>query len=415
MPNPKPSIPSVSTTTAAPAALTTANTWGFAVENRLGFDTTYTIDNASNKYAGLITTDTPIYQTTQMPSAADEFKFFYGVLVNTARPAGSYAATITYTAVGEVVPEPPNFLANIKYYNNLINMQDLTPSLCTSADYDSDNNGINNNNTIELMDSRNSQTYTVRKMADNKCWMLDNLKLELIHGMTLTTQNTDVTANTTVYFTQDGTQNGTLLDGMTGNFTTSGQDTRNNGASTSGSNQDAWRQNNPSNAVGCVDNSSNIAAANNKTYADGSLTGCGYFYNYYTATAGTYPQSAYNASNRNAPGSICPAGWRLPSGYDTSSDFATLDADYGGTGAYQSGTPAQLSTLWFPGGAFRGTFSGRYLLSVASSGINGNFWSSSVSNDLSAYGLFIDSSATDPGTNIYYRYYGLAVRCVTGP
>jgi hypothetical protein len=42
-----------------------------------------------------------------MPVTKDDFKFFYGMLVNNSQDAGSYATTITYTVVGNEPPPPP--------------------------------------------------------------------------------------------------------------------------------------------------------------------------------------------------------------------------------------------------------------------------------------------------------------------
>lgn len=64
--NPKPTINSTTNTTTSPNTLTN-NTWGFATENQLNFDPSYTIDNPNNNYSQLPTTDTPIYSESGFP------------------------------------------------------------------------------------------------------------------------------------------------------------------------------------------------------------------------------------------------------------------------------------------------------------------------------------------------------------
>jgi uncharacterized protein (TIGR02145 family) len=152
-------------------------------------------------------------------------------------------------------------------------------------------------------------------------------------------------------------------------------------------------------------------ATNKSTY---NITKCGLLYNYHTATAGTNLQANYSSSNRNASGSICPANWRLPSGYNASGDFGYLDQQYGGTGAYQSDTPAQLATLWLYSGAFAGVFSGYYNSSLGNQGSGGYFWSSSASSATYSYHLYFFASGVYPGAYGYSRYNGFGVRCVIG-
>lgn len=80
------------------------DTWGYAVENLGGFNTTYTPNLDTDRYAQMTTTDTQIYKTTTWPLPRNDFKFYYGARVTPDTTAGSYATLITYTAVGEVVP-----------------------------------------------------------------------------------------------------------------------------------------------------------------------------------------------------------------------------------------------------------------------------------------------------------------------
>jgi hypothetical protein len=114
--SPKPKVPSTAATIKNPAKLTN-NQWGFAIEKQtgmdgsIGFETSYTVDNADNKYALLPTTSQTIYQTDkglwEDPAPLSTFKVFYGSKLTLDTVAGKYKTTITYTAIGTDVPEGP--------------------------------------------------------------------------------------------------------------------------------------------------------------------------------------------------------------------------------------------------------------------------------------------------------------------
>lgn len=129
-------------------------------------------------------------------------------------------------------------------------------------------------------------------MQDEKCWMVDNLKYA-------GEANTDL-ANV------DGTY-GLVYNNESGKYNTvDGTNTQ------STTNSDKAFYNNPMSASYCYG-----------TSIQSSYTKCGYLYNWYAATAGTgtYTTSTYGT---NVSGSICPTGWRLPSG---SSDGSTATGD----------------------------------------------------------------------------------------
>jgi uncharacterized protein (TIGR02145 family) len=240
--------------------------------------------------------------------------------------------------------------------------------------------------TVVYRDSRDSQLYYVAKLDDNKCWMLDNLRYK---------PNGDTAGTVTPAFS--ATQ-----------VASTGQYLTDNGTSSSAApNFDVAKYIDPISSPGgsnlCRSNSSNsLVPAEN-------ITRCGLLYNWYTATAGTAPQSQ---TTGDTSGSICPANWHLPAGRNASGDFGVLDITYGGTGAYQIGTPAQLATLWLSSGAWHGVFSGYYASGFNDQGTNGIYWSSSVTSAANGYALNFGSTLVHPGTNGNDRYYGFAIRCV---
>jgi len=230
-------------------------------------------------------------------------------------------------------------------------------------------------------DARDSQLYYVAKLADNKCWMLDNLKYKP-NGDTSGTNQPGFTAeqqvNTGTYLTVDGASNNTSP------------------------NLDIAKYFNPIIHPYCY-NSIDKSLEN--------ITKCGLFYNFYTATAGTAPQSSH-FSGQNATGSICPANWRLPTGGPTTSDFGVLDIAGSGTGATTT-PPSQANLdLWWPTGIWRGVFSNYYNSSLTAQGSSGSYWSSSTATNWTGFFLHFYSLNVYPGTTNNARYLGMAVRCV---
>ncbi|MDR1300655.1 MAG: IPT/TIG domain-containing protein [Candidatus Nomurabacteria bacterium] len=336
----------------------------------------------------------------------------------------------------------------VQYFAKAINVTDITPStgsitggqeVTITGDFGSNSmqqmtaeycanemstypTGDDKPDTITRIDARDNQEYRIRKLADGNCWMIDDLALRLTQGMTLTSDTTNVPENEpkTVDFAWDSFILGTY-DGDS-NFVKTGYLTVNGYSSPYSSNLDAWRQVNPndssmSNSTNCINNTGN-ADNGGVSYSPNSKTGCGYLYNYYTATVGSAAQADYNngkGAGYIAQQSICPAGWKLPSGQNASGDFGILDKAYPpGTGSGHDLVNPDTQGLWLSAGAWQGTFNGNYRSSLGNQGLGGIYWSSSVSSaEDSAYGVaFFYSDYVYPGTGSLYRDIGLAVRCL---
>jgi uncharacterized protein (TIGR02145 family) len=287
-------------------------------------------------------------------------------------------------------------VANIEYKptpDNITTMQEMNPTICGEMDMYS---------SVTLQDPRGPQpyqSYRVRKMPDGKCWMIDNLKLELSTGMQLQPADTNVSSPTTVTL---------ATGGLTGNFTTSGYLTTNN-SSPSSTTYDAWRQVNPSDPT--LTGTESCAAG--QMVDESSTTGCGYLYNWYTATAGT---GTYAISSGYVTSSICPAGWHLPRGADgttAQNEFAVLNsAMYNGSTSGSTSGDIAYAKNWWHTGLFAGPRSGYYYSGFYAQDYGGNFWSSSANSSDYARYLYFNYSYVYPGTVNNLKGYGFAVRCV---
>ena len=233
-------------------------------------------------------------------------------------------------------------------FNSIRTLQEMTPSICnaettpivssTGTTYQhSDNTSLVP--AAGLTDTRDGNEYVVKKLADGRCWMTENLRL----------------INKTI-----SSADSNLPEGET------------------------WTI--PASSV-----SGFIAQNTNNAYLDSTYGG---YYSFYTATAGT---GGTNLTSGNAPSSICPKGWRLPSGGDTG-EFLTLFNNYDSSALLQGDPGFVLS-----GYAYRG--------SVSEQGTYGAFWSSTTYNVNLAYLLDLYSDNVSPWLSTV-KYMGYSVRCV---
>lgn len=279
-----------------------------------------------------------------------------------------YAVAVT-TTTGEI--DMHNF--TVRYFNptTTVSMQDFTPSACGAMSV---------GDIVPLVDEQNNQVYRVKKMQDGKCWMIDNLKY--IGEAHTSLANVDGTSGLT-YNNTDGRYN--TVDG------TSTQST---------ANSDKAFYNTPMFSDYC-----------SSTDIQSSYTKCGYLYNWYAATAGTgvYGSDAYF----DAPGSICPVGWRLPTaGPYVTVDFPVLNTSMN-TGSLAYGSTVSYGAGWQFDGAWSGAFAGRYDNGTFNfQGTNGFYWSSTTYRADRARTTSFDSLDVNPGNNYGNIYNGLAVRCV---
>ncbi len=313
------------------------NTWGYSISN----STYYKIPVAGSPVA-LKRTNAPLETET------DDTVVDFGVKVGNIT-SGSYQDTVTLSA----------------YVNGV----DGTPSDGTSVDDPGDGTDsmqsfdcsslANVNDSAVLTDTRDNSTYTVKKLADGKCWMTENLK---ISNTTITPDDSDVASNYTIP--------------AQANITTWTSELRNS---------DGWND------------------LNQKHKVLDPQNGHGVYYNWYTVTAGSGTRTT--AIGENAAYSICPKGWKLPTSGATNSDYSALITAYGGHYSTDiQGTPAFGLPGYVDGDA-----------ELWSVGLSGYYWGSTSVDD--GYGhdgnggaLRISSTFTEMGRQKMYE--GLPARCV---
>ena len=274
-----------------------------------------------------------------------------------------------------------------------------------------------------LTDQRDNNTYAIAKLADGKCWMIENLRLEA--------ENTRSDANkalaqgygtSTTYGNFSG-----LADAESDNFTNTNPPVANSKYSVDGS-DDTTNIGSGSYPYARMPryNHTNTSDRATSPTAD---TGAMYSYgNYYTWAATIADTAYYNSNNTSATNtSLCPSGWRLPKGGNNQN---TANNEYlAFSEALIGAKPANYDTQTYPyyTGTPEGTdasnalrsFPNNFLYSssfdVSSAygmGSYGYYWSSTARNYNYSYSLVLSSSSVTPGSYINNKYYGLSIRCI---
>ena len=241
-------------------------------------------------------------------------------------------------------------------------------------------------------DSRDQQDYTIAKLADGKVWMTKNLNLA--GGTALSADDTDVSGS---YISSFSTSN---------NLTKTDDTIVLPASSNSGFNSDSYS---------FVYNSQSETCDNNSP--------CYSYYSWDAATLGS--GRSISTDNTDAPYSICPKGWKLPSTYNGSgttaeaTDFRALMIALGGSNSIQTYNSSTSPTGAAMYNAIKAGTAPNFLLagyygngSFSNGGSYGNYWSStSRSSSNVARNLYFDSSYVD-SANSYSRRYGFSVRCL---
>lgn len=214
---------------------------------------------------------------------------------------------------------------------------------------------------IVVRDARDGRSYFVQKLADGECWMLTSLAYagggSNVYGDVKTIQDgstdTDITYLAPKYY------------------------------------------------VHSLANATNYPDTPSAS-TDGGVTNpqYGYLYNWCAAMGAQSGTSACLQATTPAPSSsvsICPAGWRLPSG-----EFESLNNTVNG------GSTTSATGLF---SVLLAQMSGRWYMSFTNQGGYGRMWSSVQSNDTGSNVLYFSNSIANP-TNVYNKANGLSVRCI---
>ena len=340
------------------------NKWGLSLDNT-NFQAVPKVDAALT-----------IPGTANVPVSLETKAVHFGAKIDTNIASGTYADTLTFTAVANYVPNPT--------FGGITKMQEMTSTICqaeTTPSKTATNTTTEHSDDTSLVpettltDTRDNTSYIVRKLADGNCWMAQNLALSPDGNTTYTNQNTDL--NSKASWKAPAASN----DG------------------------DNWKSNGSDGAHWLAPKPAFAFMQNGITPASTGqpLERTGNYYDWPMATAMS-GQSLTNDGDE-APDSICPKGWRLPPYSGAKSYYNLLDSTYG------IDTNSGVQLVVFPFNLLR---AGDYYCNgyFVSQGQNGELWSSTASDDSeAAHSLYFDAEdGYDNGA--WNRGRAFSSRCV---
>ncbi|MBQ6414579.1 hypothetical protein IJI28_03100 [Candidatus Saccharibacteria bacterium] len=278
-----------------------------------------------------------------------------------------------------------------------------------------------------LTDERDNQTYAIAKLADNKCWMIENLRLDNTAQLTTLNTNNPLNDGTDVTLKHNYTDTQTYNTLSATSSVVYNETSSPDGWCTSQSaacyDQSRLRTDNTVNRVSYASDATMSTSANLYTY--------GNYYNWYSATAGrgTYGLST---NNNSTAGDLCPTNWRLPKGGNKAriesnddNDFWNLvvDALNGGInpanytsstkpiydGSAEAGPVDALIRTWPNNFVHSGLVEGA---SLSNRGFGGYYWSSTANMANYAYDLSFRGTNVTPGSGTPHKHGGRTIRCM---
>ncbi|MBR3220300.1 hypothetical protein IKF76_00315, partial [Candidatus Saccharibacteria bacterium] len=255
-------------------------------------------------------------------------------------------------------------------------MQQMTPEICS---------GTTIGDETILRDARDNKTYNIRKMEDNKCWMTQNLRLGSASAdITLTPSDSDVLTDFTIPASA---------------VETSGITTWNYDEIRVYDNGDAWIQ--PTSAGA-------NATVNTTGTPPSQSQYIGNYYNWYTATAAT---GTYSTTSGTVTSSICPKGWKLPTG-GANSDFTKLTGALVGITADTTGVADKSFILQSPPNYFILSGSHANDVGATNQGNTTAWWSRTAASATAAYYLALNLSQILPQHTYSTKMRGFPIRCL---
>jgi len=324
--------------------------------------------------------------------------------------SGAYTDVVTISLIAN--PTPTSFnqayalagmtksqaVDNHYYYT----MQDMNKSICDL---------VANEQQTTLVDIRDNKTYTIfkSKAPDSKCWMNQNLDLDLSTGTALTDQDSDINP---------------LANGGNTSWTPE-RDTiapENLNSSTWVNNGQAPYSYNPGDIYyytsGDTSDDTQYASLD-ACKVDHTETECKHYHvgNYYNWTAAVASNETTTTMPQYTimPDSICSKGWRLPQGPTSDGDYSDFNdllvahgiINNGGTDFLTNGfNNARTNPLFIVRGGYT-SMGSRYHL-----GVNGNYWTSVTASTYASYTLSLGFNAKLNPQFIADRAAGDSLRCI---
>ncbi len=388
----------------------TDGTWGVVV----GAESAPAIDDEAWNQIGTPSSPKKVSTVDGEITAGSTVRVYYGVAIDDSTPAGTYTTTVGFQlkhdvdmTLGEAfedaeiekVPVGPT-----PYYP----IQAMTTEICNNATIPS---------TLEVVDTRDNTIYIIGKLADDRCWLLDNMRLDLVTASVESLQGKTNAPDEALSYLK-GVTSRNPDEEPEGNYAIKPvqygiADHHEWTYDFSLSVPKIW-----------VENKDDMNS--NDVIEDLRTTRYGILYNFCAASAGSYcygdgqrggpgydyPVDGQNKPNTaiDAPYDICPTGWRLPTGlvYDATDmpdggEWQSLYAAYNNNGiATRTAANLSLASYFdFSGGVH-----------PESQGSIGDYWSSTFTGPRYMAMTYVFDDYLYFGGDGYRLFAGMSVRCI---
>lgn len=231
------------------------------------------------------------------------------------------------------------------------------------------------NEVIALTDTRDNETYAIAKLADGRCWMVENLRL-VPSAVSITNDNT----NSPIEGFAEAAASSSTSDNLCGIL----DDPECNDKI----------QYNTNSLNRSLTQSYNTAGKRVAWYS------YGVYYNWYTATAGN--GTVETGADVTVAGDICPTGWHLPTG--NNGEYVTMNT------AVNTGSEDVMLRDYPNNFIWSGDFN---KTSRTNGGVNGRYWTSTSFSTGSAYRFGFQPGKMAVNGN-YEKWDAFAIRCIYG-
>ena len=158
--------------------------------NIWGYSTSLDSGSTWSNYNGLSNSNSATLlgtNTNNTETGIDSVDFKIAAKASNTQPSGTYTGTINFAAVTKHIPITlaEAYASEGKtMINGFYTMQDMTSTICSKVE------AIGAQ--LQVLDERDNKLYWIAKLADNHCWMTQNLDLDLDSNKTYTHWDTDL-------------------------------------------------------------------------------------------------------------------------------------------------------------------------------------------------------------------------------
>jgi len=354
--------------------------------------TTIEIDGIASSHPRGLSSKTLLVNRDHRSNSQDTFKSLSRVTnltIKTAAASGNPFGTLPSVGVSHIDKEFRGWYTSstggqkVEESDNVRNIYAIwtTPDTTQAMQTMSDSYCTTTAKTVK--DSRDNKQYKVQRLADGKCWMLDNLRLDPTAVSLATLQGNTNASNTTLNYLKNG--GGTTSD----KYATAGVSTN-------------WTGHNYSAPL------VNTTKIDTTTTSYGSGSGkVGVYYNYCAASAGSYcygnGSSSPGTPSADTTEDLCPSGWRMPTSGSSSGEIKDLYIAYSSNATnFRNAISVPLSGYYYYGSGFSDGRMGEY----------GYILSSTRNGSQMIYNLHVDADGVEVAGHSGKRYTGYPMRCV---